>query len=200
MTDQYFCYDQHRHSQTSNTFMTGIWARTSNFYIYQTNGTVLGDPFGLNDDFQPIKCCKTPTGYYIDYVSCYYMPTHDMYWEYYDAQSANLVFCAQGYVMVAAAKKKNPYRGFEYTIEWIQCCRVGFGQPVNVAPPIIYSRSGSAAYYAPRGVEGMPPLVAGQYKGQYRQSRSVKSSAKGSSEENPLSLNNTDRTGCFEKE
>lgn len=32
-------------------------------------------------------------GYYIDYLSCYYVPTHDIYFEYYDSTFHNMVYC-----------------------------------------------------------------------------------------------------------
>ena len=75
------------------------------------------------DDRQPYKCCKTPLGYYIDYFSCYYMPTKDIYGEYYDHTSMFLVFCATDYVMTGLGKKINAW-GKDYHVEWIQCCRV----------------------------------------------------------------------------
>lgn len=70
------------------------------------------------------KCCRTPSGYYIDYTSCYYRPTRDQYWEYYDA-AIFVVYCETAYVMTGVARKVNPYDN-EYHLEWIQCCRVVF--------------------------------------------------------------------------
>ncbi|GAU95196.1 hypothetical protein RvY_06856-2 [Ramazzottius varieornatus] len=88
------------------------------------------------------KCCRTPFGYYIDYTSCYYRPTRDQYWEYYDATNF-VVYCETGYVMTGMARKINPYDN-EYHLEWIQCCRVGF-LPVAtmLAPPTPAIQSGS---------------------------------------------------------
>lgn len=64
------------------------------------------------------------TGYYIDYVSCYYMPTHDVYWEYYDSQNHFITLCATGYIATGIAKKISPWTGW-YNVDWIQCCRLG---------------------------------------------------------------------------
>ncbi|XP_055355781.1 uncharacterized protein LOC129601083 [Paramacrobiotus metropolitanus] len=77
------------------------------------------------DYVQLFKCCATPVNYYIDYMSCYYKMTHDQYWEYYD-HAIFLVFCDTGYVMTGIGKKHNPYTT-DIHVDWIQCCRVGFG-------------------------------------------------------------------------
>ncbi|GAU95741.1 hypothetical protein RvY_07309-2 [Ramazzottius varieornatus] len=97
-TNQWFCYDKSQHEKTSNTFVTAFWDNEENWLT-----TI---PFA--DDLQNYKCCKTPAGYYIDYVSCYYMPTRDQYWEYYDALQFLTVFCTTGYIMTGIAKKPNP--------------------------------------------------------------------------------------------
>lgn len=71
---------------TTVSCISGMW---DNDWVYWT--------FSPSDVYQPYKCCSTPPGYYIDYVSCYYLPTHDVYWEYYDG-NLFLVNCATGYV------------------------------------------------------------------------------------------------------
>ena len=118
------------------------------------------------------KCCQTPAGYYIDYVSCYYVATHDVFFEYYDNAYNFIVYCAQGYVMTGISRKLNQYSN-EYSFDWIQCCRVGLGTPVvAMPPPIIYSRSGSPAYFAATssriGASDTVPLMADDYQEQYR--------------------------------
>lgn len=81
------------------------------------------------------KCCKAPTGYYIDYTSCLYKPTHDQYFEYYDG-TVFIVLCDTGYVMTGVAKKIHPLVK-EYYLEWIQCCRLGFGSGPVIPPPAL---------------------------------------------------------------
>lgn len=78
------------------------------------------------DDIELMKCCRTPSGYYIDYSSCNYKSTHDSHWEYYDSNFHHIVTCASGYVVTGMSKKFNPYSNFRQ-MEWIQCCRLGFG-------------------------------------------------------------------------
>lgn len=82
-----------------------------------------------SDNNNVYKCCKSPVGYYIDYTSCVYKPTHDQYWEFYDS-TVYIVMCDSGYVMTGMAKKVHPVVE-EYYLEWIQCCRLGFS-PVPV--------------------------------------------------------------------
>lgn len=116
------------------------------------------------DNLSLYKCCKTPRGYYLDYASCYYMPTHDMYFEYYDSPFQFIVYCSQGYVMAGLAKKVNPYTT-EYRVEWIQCCRVGYGHPVAHRPPVTYMPSGVPAYRAQQGaVMAVSPAYLSQYR------------------------------------
>lgn len=94
---------------------TGIWDDEFTFAVVRPSA----------DSFQPYKCCKTPSGYYIDYVSCYYKPTHDFHYDYYDSPSHQVVVqCGTGYVITGIAKKLNPYSSL-YNVDWIQCCRVG---------------------------------------------------------------------------
>ncbi|GAU95745.1 hypothetical protein RvY_07311 [Ramazzottius varieornatus] len=69
-------------------------------------------------------------------VSCYYMPTHDLDWEYYDSEHHFTVYCAEVYVMTGVSKKLNPWAR-EYRMEWIQCRRMGYGKPYNVQPPVV---------------------------------------------------------------
>ncbi|OWA55016.1 hypothetical protein BV898_19401 [Hypsibius exemplaris] len=151
-TEQPTCYDPLNHSGTVNTFITGMWNNA--WYWYTWNAV------------QPYKCCKTPLGYYIDYVSCYYQPTHDVFFEYYDNLFHFLVYCAQGFVMTGLARKTNQYSR-EPALDWIQCCRVGLGRPFAMAPPVVYSKSGAAAYYAPQGSSMISPVSAA-YQAQYR--------------------------------
>lgn len=55
--------------------------------------------------------------------------------EYYNAPAYFLVYCATGYVMTGLAKKVNPYTKPDMHIDWIQCCRLGFGiKPIQPPP------------------------------------------------------------------
>ncbi|OQV14932.1 hypothetical protein BV898_10833 [Hypsibius exemplaris] len=114
-TAQFFCFSPGAFSLTVNTFITGIWDNELQFFVGRR---------GL-DDSNIYKCCKAPSGYYLDYTSCYYMPTHDQYWEYYDSIQHIITYCASGYVMTGLSKKFNPF-DLEWHIDWIQCCRIGF--------------------------------------------------------------------------
>jgi hypothetical protein len=87
-----------------------------------------------------------------------------MYFEYYDSPSQYIVYCAQGYVVTGMSKKINPYTK-EYRYDWIQCCRVGFGQPVAHRPPVTYMPSGVPAYHDQGGPSS--PVTAA-YQSQYR--------------------------------
>ncbi|XP_055339169.1 uncharacterized protein LOC129588807 isoform X2 [Paramacrobiotus metropolitanus] len=123
-TVQFFCFNpQHMHLSV-NSFITGFWDDDAQFLVSRAG----------QDGTQLYKCCKVPPGYYIDYQSCYYMPTHDQYWEYYDAQNNIIVYCATGYILTGLSKKINPYDK-EFHIEWIQCCRLGFGGAGKFPPP-----------------------------------------------------------------
>ncbi|OQV13989.1 hypothetical protein BV898_11761 [Hypsibius exemplaris] len=157
ITDTFHCYDPLRHNLTSDTFMTALQSSNLNFNSYRLTGIDLVSPY---------KCCKTPPGYYIDYVSCYYMPTHDAYFEYYDSPNNFIVYCSQGYVMTGMAKKINPFTG-EWRHDWIQCCRVGFGTPRQAhPPPVSYMPSGVPAYRSDIS-EGSGAIPAA-YQPQYR--------------------------------
>ncbi|GAU92097.1 hypothetical protein RvY_04225-1 [Ramazzottius varieornatus] len=123
-TQQFFCFSPVNVLATINTFITGLWDNDLQFFVSRR---------GL-DDTNIYKCCRAPTGYYIDYTSCYYMPTHDQYWEYYDSVQHIITYCASGYVMAGIAKKSNQY-DLEWHVEWIQCCRVGFAGGSLFAPP-----------------------------------------------------------------
>ncbi|XP_055348256.1 uncharacterized protein LOC129595316 [Paramacrobiotus metropolitanus] len=123
MTFQFFCYTPKYHDASVDSFIVGFYDDDFSFNIYRKT---LDDP-------SPYKCCKAPTGYYIDYSSCYYFPTHDQFWEYYDTPQYFLVYCTTGYVMTGIGKKVNPYTT-EAHIEWIQCCRLGFGTVPNIMP------------------------------------------------------------------
>ncbi|OQV15137.1 hypothetical protein BV898_10650 [Hypsibius exemplaris] len=157
LTSDFHCYVPTNHAVTINTFVTAIRGSHPRWF---ENANVIA----------PYKCCKAPLGYYIDYISCYYMPTHDVYFEYYDAINQIFVYCAQGYVMTGIAKKRNPYTA-EFRYDWIQCCRVGMGLPVQAhRPPVTYMPSGAAAYYAPRTM--LPEIgISNGYASQYRSSR-----------------------------
>ncbi|GAV04530.1 hypothetical protein RvY_14798 [Ramazzottius varieornatus] len=93
------------------------------------------------------------------------MPTHDLDFESYDSTFQIIVYCATGYAMTGISKKQNPYKR-EWQVEWIQCCRVGYGKPYNVPPPVVYSDSGAAAYFAPVG--STPNSINPSYSVQYR--------------------------------
>ncbi|OWA55348.1 hypothetical protein BV898_19732 [Hypsibius exemplaris] len=109
--------------------MTGFWDNEQNFFMSRP---------GI-DNVNPIKCCKPPPGYYIDYTSCYYQPTHDQYWEFYDSLTHNLVVCASGFVVTGLAKKFGPIvrvnnNPTEWHIDWLQCCRVGYSGQRTIDP------------------------------------------------------------------
>ena len=108
------------------------------------------------------------TGNYIDYLSCYYVPTHDLYFEYYDGNFF-LVQCSTGYVITGAALKRNPVNQ-EQRIDWIQCCRVGWGAIVGLPPPIINVHGRPPAY---SGQHIKPVNVPSGYSHQYRKKRSI---------------------------
>ncbi|XP_055332873.1 uncharacterized protein LOC129584646 [Paramacrobiotus metropolitanus] len=129
-TSQFFCFNPQHIQLSVNSFITGFWDNELQFLVFRK---------GL-DDSQLYKCCRVPPGYYIDYTSCYYMPTHDQYWEYYDSLQHIIVYCASGYVMTGLSKKINPYDA-EWHIEWIQCCRIGFGGAGRIPPPTRIQRS-----------------------------------------------------------
>lgn len=85
--------DYHRWS------FAGLWSNSFFWFVY----------FVPQNNNQLYKCCRPPSGYYIDYVSCYYMPTHDFEFEYYDSVNNFIVLCATGFVMTGISKKINPY-------------------------------------------------------------------------------------------
>ncbi|GAU89967.1 hypothetical protein RvY_02452-2 [Ramazzottius varieornatus] len=98
-TNQFFCFDPKDVALTVNTFVVGFWDPGAQFFI----------AFPRITDNNLYKCCRTPQGYYVDYTSCYYLPTHDQYWEFYDAIQQFIVFCNGGYVMTGISKKIAPY-------------------------------------------------------------------------------------------
>ena len=122
------------------------------------------------DDLQYYKCCKTPPGYYIDYTSCYYMPTHDQYWEYYDAPNLFVTYCTNGYIMTGISKKISPWTQL-YNIDWIQCCRLGFGPPKGLPPPVTYSGKDGTPVYSSRALPVIEIPVA--YQSQYRKPSAI---------------------------
>ncbi|GAU96819.1 hypothetical protein RvY_08204 [Ramazzottius varieornatus] len=73
-----------------------------------TRSGSLSPPQWLRCIYPPSLYC---TGYYVDYVSCYYVPTHDPYFEYYDSLNQLIVYCAQGYVMTGISKKISRFTG-----------------------------------------------------------------------------------------
>ncbi|XP_055345263.1 uncharacterized protein LOC129593098 [Paramacrobiotus metropolitanus] len=151
-TTAYHCYDPREPGVSQNTFITGFWSSHYSPYI--------GPP---NDNF--VKCCLTPRGYYIDYASCYYFPTHDQYWEYYDSLFNFIVMCSQGYVATGLACKLDPIGG-DYHIDWIQCCRLGYGAPSAASPPLVSSYSGHPVYVAREPHQPLP--IPDNYHAQYK--------------------------------
>ncbi|GAU96816.1 hypothetical protein RvY_08201 [Ramazzottius varieornatus] len=66
--------------------------------------------------------------------------------------------------MTGVSKKPNPYTG-EFFMEFIQCCRVGFGPPVAHRPPVTYSGSGVPSYQVPAGgLTTAHPAYQAQYR------------------------------------
>ena len=90
MSDQYFCFDPQNAARTINTVMTAVW---DNEAVWQLFRQTPGGPDRGTDLLQLYKCCKTPPGYYVDYLTCYYLPTHDAYFEYYDSTFHNMIYC-----------------------------------------------------------------------------------------------------------
>lgn len=88
-TYQWHCYSPKYHDISVNSFVTGkpslprcarvaipytlsfpgFWDNEASFFVMRK----------VVDDQQSYKCCKTPQNYYIDYMSCYFMPTRDQY-------------------------------------------------------------------------------------------------------------------------
>ncbi|GAU92306.1 hypothetical protein RvY_04402-1 [Ramazzottius varieornatus] len=106
-TFQFYCYSPKYHDNSVDSFVTGFWDDESQFFVNRK----------IVDDINAYKCCRTPRGYYVDYASCYYMPTRDQYGEYYDATNVMLIYCASGYAMTGIAKKISPF-SMDYHIEW----------------------------------------------------------------------------------
>ncbi|XP_055348254.1 uncharacterized protein LOC129595315 [Paramacrobiotus metropolitanus] len=151
-TFQWHCYSPKYHDASVNSFVTGFWDEEISFFVFR--------PF--LDNAQPYKCCKTPQGYYIDYMSCYYMPTRDQYGEYYDSSMHMLVYCASGYVVTGLAKKMSVWTK-DYHIEWIHCCRVGYG-----AVPDFKRLPSSGAYsYGSYANTSQPGRPTAAYADQY---------------------------------
>ncbi|XP_055331200.1 uncharacterized protein LOC129583430 [Paramacrobiotus metropolitanus] len=156
---KFFCFDANDSQRTIHSFITGLWA--NNFFFH------ISDPPNL----ALAKCCRVPTGYYIDYMSCYYVSTHDPYFEFYDNVGAFLTTCATGYVATGIAKKIEPYTSnsaHPSSVDWMQCCRLGFGPPEVHPPPVIYAPSGAATYYTARALTADELAIPTGYKGQYR--------------------------------
>ncbi|XP_055348367.1 uncharacterized protein LOC129595397 [Paramacrobiotus metropolitanus] len=162
-TNQYFCYNPQNSAKTINTFITAMWSGSFQWFIHLTPTW----------DQVPYKCCQPPPGYYIDYTSCYYQVTHDPFFEYYDNTNFYIVVCANGYVMTGISKKINPY-DHEYHIEWIQCCRMGFGPYIATPPPVTTNPTdGSYSLYSPRSNNAPLTHISEAYRGQYRTVRSA---------------------------
>ncbi|GAU92305.1 hypothetical protein RvY_04402-2 [Ramazzottius varieornatus] len=94
------------------------------------------------------------------------MPTRDQYGEYYDATNVMLIYCASGYAMTGIAKKISPF-SMDYHIEWIHCCRIGFGAvPMFSASKYKNSTMARLSYhnYANASYPNRPPAAyASQY-------------------------------------
>ena len=152
LTNEFFCFNPQNASTTLNTFIVGKYRRKLN--SNKTNWTFVHGFCWLmllgmyDDDFQfrldqvaallqvgRYKCCRTPPGYFIDYTSCYYKPTRDQYWEYYD-NIHFVVYCDTSYIVTGMAKKINPYDD-QYHLEWVQCCRLGFLPLHPFLPPVV---------------------------------------------------------------
>ncbi|XP_055332567.1 uncharacterized protein LOC129584435 [Paramacrobiotus metropolitanus] len=154
-TFNFFCYDPKNSSISVNSFVTGLWDDDNNFFTWRP----------VADDSCSMKCCTTPKGYYIDYASCYYVSTHDQFGEYYDSNFNFIVTCAHGHVMTGISKKMNANTA-TYRVDWIQCCRLGYGIPHIVSPPVISGHSGHPAYYAAEPYT--PAHIPNGYQAQYR--------------------------------
>ncbi|OQV14928.1 hypothetical protein BV898_10829 [Hypsibius exemplaris] len=182
---QFFCFDAQNASATLNTFMTGLWDSDFNFFVHRSLLPSV-DPF-TGDSLQPYKCCQTPNGYYIDYVSCYYRSTHDVFFEYFDSTFHILVQCGTGFVMTGISKKQNPYTK-EVHVDWIQCCRVGYGPPAAQSPPVYNGQLGLSITAG----NTQPVTVPSAYTSQYRKFDEEEDSSACSSHSN-----NTDSRSAF---
>ncbi|XP_055333055.1 uncharacterized protein LOC129584767 isoform X2 [Paramacrobiotus metropolitanus] len=160
-TGQFFCFDPQNASLTMNTFVTGLWDDDYTWFTYRS--AALGS---AADNYQPYKCCKVPNGYYIDYVSCYYVPTHDQFREFYDAVTHQIqILCGTGYVMTGLSKKLNPVTQL-YNLVWIQCCRVGYGPAAVESSPIVYGPGRTPVFVARDN--RLPTYISENYQSQYR--------------------------------
>ncbi|XP_055332525.1 uncharacterized protein LOC129584390 isoform X2 [Paramacrobiotus metropolitanus] len=149
------CFLTSRPRQECIRIILSVWDDDLNFFTWRIGP----------DDTSAMKCCTTPKGYYIDYGSCYYSPTHDQFGEFYDSNFMFLVYCSPGNVMTGMAKKLNP-SSLGYNIDWIQCCRLGYGVPQVVSPPVTQSYSGHPTYYAKE--QYYPSQIPSGYQAQYR--------------------------------
>lgn len=77
-------------------------------------------------------------------------------------------FCSE--VMTGIATKINPIAR-ERHVDWIQCCRVGFGSVIALPPPVIQKPGRPPAYLSSHYVA--PSQIPPGYRHQYRKKRSV---------------------------
>ena len=83
------------------------------------------------------------------------------------------MMCATGYVYTGISKKKSPIHG-EWRVEWVQCCRVGFGAIVAHAPPVVRTPDGAlGAFSSQQRFNDVPTQVPKDYAHQYRNKRSA---------------------------
>ncbi|GAU92300.1 hypothetical protein RvY_04398 [Ramazzottius varieornatus] len=83
------------------------------------------------------------------------------------------MMCATGYVYTGISKKKSPIHG-EWRVEWVQCCRVGYGAVVAHAPPIVQTPNGAlSSLSSQQRFNDVPSQVPKDYAHQYRGKRSV---------------------------
>ncbi|XP_055332546.1 uncharacterized protein LOC129584413 [Paramacrobiotus metropolitanus] len=154
-TTQFFCFDRRNSTMSINTFMTAVWDDEYQWFTWRPGA----------DDTVGMKCCKVPKGYFIDYVSCYYMSTHDEFGEYYDSLIQFMVYCSPGYVATGMSRKIDASKQ-NYIIDWIQCCRLGHGAPTVVSPPRAEIDGGYPSYIARENY--IPYPIPQDYQAQYR--------------------------------
>ncbi|XP_055342641.1 uncharacterized protein LOC129591132 [Paramacrobiotus metropolitanus] len=108
-----YCYDKVWPRDTADTFVTGLYSSVN----YDPVSPTL------------FKCCKTPTGYKLDYNRCQWKYTHDKMGEHYDGYW--ITKCDTNNVMTGIGWAKSPWDDqFHYT--WIQCCPVVYLPGVQV--------------------------------------------------------------------
>ena len=80
--------------------------------------------------------------------------------------------CATGYVQTGISKKRSPINN-ENRIEWIQCCRVGYGAVKALPPPTVPTPNHGPVAYSTDQALNSPQQIPDSYAHQYRGKRST---------------------------